>query len=264
MSTTNSTTAIQQADMPGEEWVSKEGYYKPYDFWLSTCGIYDLFSYALDLLGNVSGKQLLDCGCGRGHTSVMLARHGANVTGFDVSDDDLAKAHILAKANDVDVGFQHESFEALPFPDESFDLAFGAFILHHVDISRAVKEVHRILRPGGRAVFIENSDRNRLLMLSRRYLVGKMGIPKYGDDDEEHPLTSDDLERAKQDFSGITTVHHTDLLFFRLADFYMFEKRWKLLSSMLRGLDRFFARLLPVTRRYSYFQIIQFDKPADS
>ena len=80
-------------------------------------------------------------------------------------------------------------FEKLDYPDAGFDLAFGACVLHHVDIPQAMRELSRVMKPGARAVFVENSARNPLLMFARRRMVGSMGIPRYGDDDE-HPLRS--------------------------------------------------------------------------
>src|SRR3546814_18316951 len=59
--------------------------------------------------------------------------------------------------------------EAMTFPDDSFDLVFGSGIIHHLDIDRASGEIARVLRPGGRAVFIEPLGLNPAIALYRRF-----------------------------------------------------------------------------------------------
>ncbi len=239
--------------------IREDGYYEPYDFWLSLCGIYNLFAYSMDLLGDVRGKKILDCGCGVGHTSIMLAKKGAIVTGFDTSGEDLDTARELAEINGVNIDFREHPFESTDYPDEHFDLLFGAFILHHVDLERSCPEISRVIAKDGKAVFIENSARNKILMWAREKIVGSYGVPKYGDDDEEHPLTKEDVRLLEKSFPGTTKIHHPELLFLRLVDFYVLEKRSKLLTSLLRGGDSVLG-MLPGMKQLSYFQIVEFDK----
>src|SRR3546814_16824046 len=59
--------------------------------------------------------------------------------------------------------------EAMTFPDDSFDLVFGSGIIHHLDIDRAFGEIARVLRPGGRAVFIEPLGLNPAIELYLRF-----------------------------------------------------------------------------------------------
>ncbi len=240
--------------------VGRDGKYEPYDFWLSLNGLYELYAYSLKLFGDLNGKSVLDCGCGRGHTSVMLAKHGARVTAFDLSEEDIATAHLLAEKNKVDIELSSQRIEAMSYPDESFDFAFGACILHHVDLPSACLEIHRVLKPGAKAVFIENSARNVMLMMARKFLVGSFSIPKYGDDEEEHPLTKKDLQTLTDHFPGQVTVHHPDFLFFRMIDFYILEKRIPVMTRLLSLLDKMCGKI-PLVNQYGYFQIIEFDKP---
>lgn len=262
MSTANADVLPAQGN--GDLTVDENGYYQPKDMWMEICGIYDLYQLCINLLGDVKGKRLLDCGCGSGNTAIMFAKRGAEVAGFDTDEDELGKARELAGVNGVEIDLRATSFESTGHEDESFDIAFGAFIIHHVDIEKAMQEANRILKPGGRAVFIENSARNSLLMFARRNIVGSYGVPKYGDDEEEHPLTLEDLETARREFPGTMTVHHTDFLCFRLIDLYVFQKRSRLMTSLLGGLDKLSMTLWPGIKRYSYFQVLQFDKPLAS
>lgn len=238
-------------------YVSADGHYEPYEYWLTTCGLYDFYDYALDLMGDLNGKHIMDCGCGPGHTSIMFTRRGATVQAFDIDESELEKARFLAKENDADIEFTNQRFEEINYPDSSFDLAFGSCVIHHVEVDKAGQQLGRVLKPGGRGIFIENSNRNPLLMFARNNIVGRFGVPKHGDDEEEHPLQADEIEAIRRSFPGKVIQHHPRLVFFRLADYYLFQRRSRLMTSAMRGLDSLFGSL-PFMRKYSYFQIIEF------
>src|SRR5207245_1112983 len=82
--------------------------------------------------------------------------------------------------------------EQTGLPSESFDVVAGKWILHHADVKLAACEVRRVLKKGGKGVFAENSGLNPILGFARTHLAGRLGIPRYGTDDE-HPLTSADF-----------------------------------------------------------------------
>lgn len=91
------------------------------------------------------GATLLDVGCGTANASEPFARNGLTVTGVDTSDAMLdAAAERLPQAS-----FVKGEAEALPFPDERFDLLIAAQTFHWVDRARALAEAYRVLRPGG-------------------------------------------------------------------------------------------------------------------
>lgn len=254
------TAVVQDQTAPSETFVHEDGLYAPYEYWMSLWGLRDLYAYGLRLLGDLHGRDVLDCGCGRGHVSVMLAKRGAHVTAFDTAQEELAIAEGLARANGVQVKFIREPFENLSFPDESFDLLFGTFVLHHVDLSRACQQIKRVLKPGGRAVFIENSAFNPLLMAARTHICGRFGVARYGDD-HEHPLTRKDIAMVKAAFPDTSQVHFPSLLLFRLLDFYVFKRRSAFITALLEKLDDVIGRI-PVARKYGYLQVVHVWKAA--
>ncbi|AWB82986.1 class I SAM-dependent methyltransferase [Corynebacterium yudongzhengii] len=105
------------------------------------------------LLGDVTGQHVLEIGCGSAPCANWLATHRrpSLITGFDISRGMLSRAHGPANLQQADV-------QALPYRSESFDIAFSAFgALPFIrDLDSALKEIHRVLRPGGRFVFAVN------------------------------------------------------------------------------------------------------------
>jgi SAM-dependent methyltransferase len=188
----------------------------------------------------------------------MLAKRGAVVTAFDTAAGQLDTGRHLASTNGVNVKFLCQPFEELEFPNESFDVVFGTFVLHHVDLPKAIGQLQRVLRPGGKAVFIENSALNPLLMAARSKVCGRFGVPQYSDD-HEHPLTRGDISTIRNAFPDTCVIHYPSFLFFRLLDFYVFKKRWSWMTTLLERCDRA-AGAIPSVRRYGYLQIVELRK----
>jgi len=101
--------------------------------------------------------QVLDLGCGAGHTALAIAPRVAHVTAVDVTPDMLATAARLAEQRRVsNVTFQRADATELPFGDAEFDLVTSRVAAHHfADPARAMAEVWRVLRPGGRIVLVD-------------------------------------------------------------------------------------------------------------
>jgi len=154
---------------------------------------------AIDRLGDVAGLPVLDYGCGHGMAAAVLARRGAHVTAFDLSPGYLAEARRRARANDVAIEFLQANAERLPFADGSFARVWGNAILHHLDPRIAARELHRILQPGGVAVFCEPWGENPLLAWARRRLPypGKERTP------DEQPLRLHHLRVLREVFPSL-------------------------------------------------------------
>jgi SAM-dependent methyltransferase len=121
--------------------------------------------YAFHLVGDARGLQVLDLGCGTGSNSALLAARGARVTSMDISPDLLALAERRFELDGLGP-MAHAvcgSAHSIPLPTGSTDLVFGAAILHHLDLALTAREVHRVLKPGGRAIFSEPIRNSRVL-----------------------------------------------------------------------------------------------------
>ncbi len=108
------------------------------------------------LLGDVRGRDVLEMGCGAAQGARWLVSAGATVTAFDVSGGQLAQSRLLDKRTGIAVRrVVQADAQRLPFRDSSFDVVMSAFggIPFVADSAGTMREIARVLRPGGRLVF---------------------------------------------------------------------------------------------------------------
>ncbi len=102
---------------------------------------------------SAGGLRVLEIGCGLGTDGAQFARAGADYTGVDLTEAAVELARRRFELFELAGEFQVADAESLDFDDETFDLVYSHGVLHHTpDAGRAVGEIHRVLRPGGRAV----------------------------------------------------------------------------------------------------------------
>ena len=110
----------------------------------------------LDLMGDLAGAHVLDVGCGDGALVCAAASRGAEATGVDPDPAMLDAARTRADKDGITAAFLEGRIERLPFPDASFDVVASITVLCFVsDASGALREMARVLRPGGRLVLGE-------------------------------------------------------------------------------------------------------------
>ncbi|MBP2477925.1 SAM-dependent methyltransferase [Crossiella equi] len=109
----------------------------------------------LGLLGEVTGRRVLEIGCGMAACARWLAAQGAHAVGLDVSAGMLAHAAEAARASGVHVPLVQASGDQLPFADGAFDTVCSAFgaVPFVADLGLLLREVRRVLKPGGPWVF---------------------------------------------------------------------------------------------------------------
>jgi SAM-dependent methyltransferase len=134
----------------------------------------------LRLLGALSGKRVLELGCGAGPNLVAMAAQGAHAIGLDFSAEQLAAARRLAEQEEVKVELHTGDLAELVFlRAESIDVAFSAYAMGLVeDLNRVFRQVHRVLRQGSPFVFslphpfshlIDDDDPEQPLLIRRSY-----------------------------------------------------------------------------------------------
>jgi SAM-dependent methyltransferase len=99
------------------------------------------------------GMSVLELGCGTGTFTRELARSGADITAIDVSPELLEIARASYSAPNVH--YETQNAYALSYPDAAFDSVVGSSVLHHLEVEEALRNIYRVLQPGGTIFFTE-------------------------------------------------------------------------------------------------------------
>jgi len=212
--------------------------------------------FAFKLLGGLKGKKVIDFGCGDGQNSIRLAKEGAIVFAFDISEEAVKATQRLALENDLKekIMVERMAAETLNYDSNSMDLIFGTGILHHTDLNLAKKEIHRVLKEGGRAIFLEPLDHNPFINFFR-FLTPQKRTPT------EKPLSFRDIKNLREDFSQVN--HREFYLFSLLAILFIPLRSKKLFETILKKLivvDNFLCHYFPFLKKYCWITVIELIK----
>jgi ubiquinone/menaquinone biosynthesis C-methylase UbiE len=213
----------------------------------------------------LNGKQVCEVGCGYGVISSYFARRGARVWGFDVSETNVFVARRAAQANGVAerVSLQVMQGECLAFADNSFDLVFGNAVLHHLDITAGAREIYRVLKPGGVAIFREPFGENRLLEWARNC---SWRSSNHRHTEDEHSLLYRDVETLRTVFPKVV-FRESELLsvlgyLLRKAEVGMIAvPRWERTLQHLASLDRWLLTRVPLLRPLASYSVVSLFRP---
>ena len=125
-----------------------------------------------NLVTNVnSDDHVLEIGCGTKTISECIAEQGASITIIDISEKAIEIAERHFQEDIIKINCIVMDAENLEFNDHSFDLIYGSSILHHLSIEKAIVEIKRVLKNGGKAVFYEPLGHNILILNSNNFQV---------------------------------------------------------------------------------------------
>jgi ubiquinone/menaquinone biosynthesis C-methylase UbiE len=237
--------------------------------------------YILKQFGPILNKKILDLGCGMGDASIYFALQGAQVTAVDISAGMIDVTRRLAERHGVSdrVNAIQMPAETLLFPDQTFDMVYGNGVLHHVDITKTIGEVHRAIKPGAKACFIEPLSYNPMIWIYR-YMARAVRS------EDEHPLSIADIKTITRTGSGNgsgvnwKTASHKEFHMCTLLIMVWFligegihpskERYWKRFVEQghryekafrrLKAVDRFSHRTIPPTRWLSWNTVIFLEK----
>ena len=217
-----------------------------------------VFERMMARLGDdLTNKRVLEYGCGTGWVTTQLAARGATVSAFDISPEAVAQTRAslasrqLLDRCEVDV----MPGERLAYADNSFDLAIGFAILHHLDIPLALSQLRRVLKPGGRAFFAEPLASNPLIRAYRRL------TPQYRTADE----TPIDLASLRGQLRAFSRFEHHDQLLLAAAAlgccYVPGLAAWApAVQRFLIGVDDKLLKVMPWAGQWAWYSILVIEK----
>lgn len=211
-----------------------------------------VFEYVLPKMGNLQGKRVLELGTGTGGTATLLAKKGASVVGIDLLPFRLDEAKDRVKQHNVSEAVDFSLMDAtqLAFQNNSFDFVISKSVLVFTEHTQTAKECYRVLKPGGKAIFIENMRHHPLVWLYRKLFL------KYSRDLHYFSLT--DIEALGVEFDE---VNHREFHLLSLGALF-----WKKVISIpifyrrtiqiLKFVDRNLIRMFPFLKRICWITAI--------
>ncbi|MCF8709047.1 class I SAM-dependent methyltransferase [Rhizorhapis sp. SPR117] len=210
------------------------------------------FDHYKDMVNEYSqNSDILEYGCSFGNNCIALADNAKSVTGIDISDVAISKARENAvNGKKTNCKFFTMNAEHMTFSDESFDLVFGSGIIHHLNIESAVREVLRVLKPGGNFLFIEPLGGNPVFNIYRALTPRSRTV-------DEMPLRSNHLSYIQQQTAACEIRYYgfTSLLSVPVQRFGISN----LLRKILVEIDQLLFRIR-IFQNMAWFSIIKGSK----
>lgn len=216
------------------------------------------YKFFRKLRNDVTNLRVLDFGCGDGWLSIDTCKEGAaEVFGIDISKELIEKANSLAgeKGLSNKVYFLKMPGENLTFLGNYFDLCLGSAILHHTDLNLAIKNIFRVLKPGGRAIFIEPLNQNIFLKRWRK-------LTPWRRSPVEKALVNDDLELIREIFPNAKFYFFKLISIFTGGLFIIFPNNKFLfyLNDLFESFDSKLLKLYPSLGKYCAIAVLELIK----
>lgn len=191
------------------------------------------YAFFSDLIARLEAGTVLDFGCGDGWLSMRLASQGHQVYGIDISRVLVDRATKWAAERGLSerVRFEEMPGENLRFRNDFFDAIIGSAILHHTELETSLRGLYRVLKPGGKGLFIEPMNENMLLKLWRI-------LTPWRRSPAERALTLSDVATALRIFPKAKLHYFTLSSIFSEGLLIIFPK-----SRFVRAMNRTLGRL---------------------
>ena len=158
----------------------------------------DFFNF-LEL--NSNNLDVLDYGCGIGNSiKKVMNFNPKKITGIDISEVSIEKAKKISSSN-LNIELLVDNCEKTKFDNNSFDIVYGTGILHHLNLEICLDEINRILKPGGKLLFIEPLGTNPIINFYRKLSPNSRSK-------DEHPLLKEDFDNINRKFSKMEIKYY--------------------------------------------------------
>ena len=196
--------------------------------------LYGLYSDFLNILKNeTKTKDVLDFGCGIGNfTEKVINFNPKKIVAIDISEQAIKKAKSNSSLNKKNIEYRVENCEDLNLNSDSFDIAYGSGILHHLNLNKSLSELKRILKKDGKIIFIEPMATNPIINLYRKFTPNARTS-------DEHPFKLSDIKLIKSLFIDVEVKYYG---FLTLVFFLFYKKPEK--SNLFQILKKMDERIL--------------------
>ena len=200
-------------------------------FYKALYGLYSDFLYILK--NETKKKDVLDFGCGIGNfTEKVINFNPKKIVAVDISEQAIKKAKNNSSLNRKNIEYRVENCEDLNLNSDSFDVAYGSGILHHLNLSKSLSELKRILKKDGKIIFIEPMATNPIINLYRKFTPNARTS-------DEHPFRLSDIELIKSLFVNVEVKYYG---FLTLVFFLFYKEPEK--SNLFQILKKMDERIL--------------------
>lgn len=199
-------------------------------------------------MGTLEDKRILELGTGTGGTATLLAKRGASVVGIDLLPFRLAEAQARAAEHNVAEAVNFALMDAmhLAFPDNTFDFIISKSVLVFTDHRQTAKECYRVLKPGGKAIFMENMRHHPGVWLYRKMFLKYAGKLRY--------FSVGDIETVGTEFEKLEHrefhISAVGALFWQKCISIPLFYRWSL--RILKVIDTSLLKYLPFFNRFCW------------
>ena len=200
---------------------------------------------------NSKNSDILDYGCGIGSSLKKVLEFKPNkITGIDISEISIQKAKNLIQNLDSNVELLVDNCEKTKFKKDTFNIIYGTGILHHLNIKICLDEINRILKPGGKFLFIEPLGTNPAINFYRKL------TPKSRSEDE-HPLNNQDFYLIRNIFTKVKIKYYgfLTLIFFPVYK----SPESSIIFKFLQKVDQFLFRFI-IFRKFAWSVLIIAEK----
>jgi 2-polyprenyl-3-methyl-5-hydroxy-6-metoxy-1,4-benzoquinol methylase len=215
------------------------------------------FDYAYSLLGRLDGKKLLDYGAGDGWNTICFAKAKARVVAMDISRSGIELIKKKAEANGVSalVTAEVQNCYETSYPESTFDTIYGGGILHHLDVDAAGRELKRILKSDGVAVFFEPIRDTKIMDFIKAIVLFLIRRKPAEETQNESPMTTERIQSLNRYFRIVRYRYFNVLTSITLVI------KSEILKSVLTRADYFLITYFPGFKKLARAVVIELREP---